>query len=210
LLDIIGANQSVNLGGGGNPLTLDCMDHAYNLVTANNGRPTHIMTSSRGLRTYQSLCRAAGYEPPKVPWNWYDPALKRMVPGEAPSFNGTPILINDMMVSAGSTAEADQRIYFMALGDDGNAGPGRGVVGFVPEARKHSMFVRRETMGFPEVNPITFTVPPAGEDVTLEPTANLKSEKTVWVSFPAGLAIGSQGALSMVHNFAPVSDCTVS
>lgn len=191
LRDIIGSGQTVGMGE--TALTLDCMDHAYNLVTANNGRPTHIMTSSRGLRTYQSLCRAAGYEPPKVAWTWYDPAMGRMVNGQAPAFNGTPILINDMMVSAGSTLPADQRIYFMVLGDDGSAGPGRGVIGFVPEARRRSMFIRREMMGTPN---------------DADPVPN--SDRTVWISFPAGLGIGSQGALSLITDFTPVTDCTAS
>lgn len=207
LRDIIGTGRSVNRGGAA--LTLDCMDHAFNLVTENDGRPTHIMTSSRGLRTYQSLCRASGYEPPSVPWKWYDPGAGRMVSGEAPAFNGVPIIVNDMMVSAGSAAAADQRIYFMVLGDDGRSGPTRGVVGFVPERLKGDMFIRRETMGLTEVAALTLDIPSVPYLGTLEQTVSVRTQKTVWVSFPAGLGIGSQGALSMIHNFTPVADCTV-
>ena len=195
LRDIIGSGRSVNRAAGA--LTLDCMDHAYNLVTENDGRPTHIMTSSRGLRTYQSLCRASG--------------TGRMVSSEVPAFNGTPILVNDTMVSATSTSAADQRIYFMVLGDDGRAGPTRGVVGFVPERLKRNMFVRRETMGLPYVEPLTIEIPdlPPPFSIQVDPVTDMRTQKTVWVSFPAGLGIGSQGALSMIYNFTPVADCTV-
>ena len=30
-----------------------------------------------------------------------------------------------------------------------------------------------------------------------------------WVSFPAGLAVGTQGALSLIHNFAAPADCAI-
>ncbi|MCG3185402.1 MAG: hypothetical protein ICCCNLDF_03633 [Planctomycetes bacterium] len=144
-----------------------------------------------------------------MPWKWYEPGAGRMVSGEAPAFNGVPIIVNDMMVSAGSAAAADQRIYFMVLGDDGRSGPTRGVVGFVPERLKGDMFIRRETMGLTEVAALTLDIPSVPYLGTLEQTVSVRTQKTVWVSFPAGLGIGSQGALSMIHNFTPVADCTV-
>lgn len=190
LWDIMDTNRRVDMGAGA--LTLDCMNDAYNLVVENDGRPTLIMASSRTLRTYQSLCYAAGYEPPKVDFTWYNPAKRRMEQGWAPAFNGTPILINDKMVSANSTLAADQRIWFLALGDDGRSGPTRGVGGIVPQALKHNMFVKRETNGIAD-NTGGGGAPQAAIDV--------------WVSWPVGLAVGSQGAISVIHNFAPVADC---
>lgn len=174
LLDQVDSTRIVDLGGT-SPLTLDCMDDAYQRVVSNDGRPTVIMTSSRGLRTYQSLTRAAGYEPPKVPYAWYDPATRRMKECEAPAFNGTPILINDMMESFQEPDASVQRIWFLVLGDDGDSGPTRGVHGIVPEPLKNRMFVRRETNGS--------IVAGAGTEVT--PVID------VWVSWPVGLATGS-------------------
>ncbi len=166
------------------PLTLDTMDAAYHEVRANDGRPTIIMTSTRILLWYNKLCRATNYEPPMVPWQWYDPAVGQMVSGFAPAFNGTPILINDKLASGSSETAEDQRIYFMVLGDDGKAGPTRGVTGIVPERLKGTMFVKRTTMGdwssgVEEPNTIA----------------------TTWVSWPVGIAVGAERALSVLTNF---------
>jgi hypothetical protein len=190
LIDLLDPVRSIDVSGGA--LTLDCMDHAYNLVVANDGRPTVIMTSSRGLRSYSSLCREAGFEPPKVPWRWYNPATGEMDECEVIAFNGTPILINDMMASANSPLPGDQRIWFIVLGDDGASGPTRGVTGFVPRKRLHDMFVKRETNGVPDF---------------VAQVVNTTND--VWVSWPVGLATGSQGALSLIHNFTPVADCGI-
>ncbi len=168
-------------------LTLDAMDLAYQRVVSNDGRPTIIMGSTRCLLQYQSLCRAAGYDVPYVPYFWYDPALGQAVPSYVPSFNGTPFLINDMMqgqLNPNEVNPAIQRIYFMVLGDDGKAGPTRGVTGIVPEPMRETMFVKRTTMGSPDF---------AG--------GNLNTAQVTWVSWPAGFAIGSQGAISLIHNF---------
>lgn len=192
LWNIMAPSRRVNMGGG--PLTLDCLNHAFNLVVENDGRPTVIMASTRGLRSYQSLCYAAGYEPPKVAFNWYNPAKGRMEQGWAPAFNGVPILVNDQMVSASLSTPGQQRIWFLALGDDSKSGPTRGVSGIVPEALKGSMFVKRETNGIADTT-----------GGGLEPQTAID----VWVSWPVGLATGSQGAISVIHNFAPVSDCEI-
>lgn len=114
--------------------------------------------------------------------------------GWAPAFNGVPILVNDQMVSAFLSTPGQQRIWFLALGDDGKSGPTRGVSGIVPEALKGSMFVKRETNGIADTT-----------GGGLEPQTAID----VWVSWPVGLATGSQGAISVIHNFAPVSDCEI-
>lgn len=189
LQDQMDPARNVDMSGGA--LTLDCMDDAYHRVVSNEGRPTVIMTSSRGLRTYQSICRASGYEPPKVPIKWYDPAKQHMNQSEAPAFNGTPILINDMMAGAREPNPEAQRIWFLVLGDDGGSGPTRGVHAIIPENLKSSMFVKRETFGAPD--------PDVQGDV--------RTKSDVWVSWPVGLATASQGAISLISNFAPVGDC---
>lgn len=68
-------------------LTLDCLDDAYERVTAGTGRPTLIMSHSRSLRTYRSLCRAAGFRPERVTCKWYDPTGRRMTRGSVDAFN---------------------------------------------------------------------------------------------------------------------------
>ena len=191
LWDIMDTSRRVDPGGGA--LTLDCLNEAFNLLVENDGRPTIGMASSRTLRTYQSLCYAAGYEPPKVSFDWYNPAKRRMEKGWAPAFNGVPIMINDRMASATSELAADQRIWFLTLGDDGRSGPTRGVTGIVPDALKHRMFVKRETNGIAD-NSGGGSAPQTALDV--------------WVTWPVGLATGSQGAISVIHNFAPVSACS--
>jgi hypothetical protein len=162
----------------GQALTLDCLDQAYDMVTAGDGRPSVIMSRSQPRRVYHALCRAAGFEPPKVPYDWYDPARGWTTgEGEVTAFNGTPWLANDVM-------DSDTRIYFMVLGDDGSQGPTRGVTGIVPEALQQSMFVRRETAG---------VITGVGADVN--------TVTDVWVSWPAGVAVGSQGAISLIEDF---------
>ncbi len=165
-------------------LTLDAMDDAYHKVRVNDGRPTVIMATTRILLWYNKLCRANGYEPPLVPWQWYDPALGQMVPGFAPAFNGTPILVNDKLQGADNEAADLQRLYFMVLGDDGKAGPTRGVTGIVPERLKGTMFVKRTTMG-------------DWSDGAAEPN----TIATTWVTWPVGVAVGAESALSVLHNF---------
>ncbi len=169
----------------GAPLTLDAMDAAYHEVRSNDGRPTIIMATTRILLWYNKLCRANGYEPPMVPWQWYDPALGQMVAGQAPAFNGTPILINDKLEGAGSDGSDLQRLYFMVLGDDGKAGPTRGVTGIVPERLKGTMFVKRTTMG------------DWSDGAGQEPN----TIATTWVTWPAGIAVGAERALSMLSHF---------
>ena len=190
----------------GGALTLDCLDHAYQLVTANEGRPTLIMSSTRGLRLYQKLCRDKGYDAPKMPWPWYNPATGRMEQRLVTEFNGTPWLVNGLMVSESSATAADQRIWFMVLGDDAGQGPTRGVTGIIPSHRAGNLFVKRATNGS-VISSLNLEVPSvpyiAAIDVPVLPVTD------TWVSFPAGLAVGSQGALSLIHNFAAPADCAI-
>jgi hypothetical protein len=189
LRDYIDPAREFNLGGGS--LTFTCLNAAYNLVVANNGRPTVIMSSSRELRTYEGLCWAAGFAPPQMPWRWYNHSKGAMEDGLVTQFNGTPWLINGCMAGEASADPDDARIYFMVLGDDGSAGPTQGVTGIAPADRIGQPFVKRTTNG----------------------TQNFAGGPTLpvldmWVSFPAGLAIGSQGAISLLSNFIQiVEDC---
>lgn len=190
LPSLVDPARVLDLGGGA--LTLDCLDEAYELITAGTGRPTLIMSHSRALRTYRSLCRAAGMGHERAPWQWYDPAKGRMVEGSVDAFNGTVWLANDWLNKDGLGTE---RIYFMVMGDDGGPGPTRGVTGIVPGAMGRGMFTKRTVQGI-------FNVAGGGPGVpAMQPGLD------VWVSMPAGLALGSQGALSIIQAFETVGRC---
>ena len=178
---------------GGLALTLDCLDEAYELVTAGTGRPTLIMSHSRSLRTYRSLCRAAGICQPRIPWRWYDPAKGRMVEGSVDAFNGTPWLANDWINELAEPV--NERVFFMVMGDDGGAGPTRGVTGIIPAAQGRNLFNRRVVQGI---------IDPNGGGPG---AADMKPGTDTWVSMPAGLALGSQGALSIIENYTTVASC---
>lgn len=180
----------VDMGAGA--LTLDCLDDAYSRVSAGTGRPTLIMSSTKGLRTYRSLCRAAGFKPERGPWSWYHPDRRRIGADSVDSFNGTPWLVNDFINKAGLDVEY---IYFMVTGDDGGPGPTRGVTGIVPRAQLRNRFNKRTVQGIYDPNAGRPGVPGMVPGID------------VWVSMPAGLAVGSQGALSIIRNFTPVADC---
>ncbi|MBE7490899.1 MAG: hypothetical protein HS108_03910 [Planctomycetes bacterium] len=182
LRDLADPARVINLAGGA--LTLPCLDEAYERVTAGTGRPTLIMSHSRSLRTYRNLCRVAGFKPERVPFRWYNPAIGGMQEGSVDALNGTPWLANDML---GSTPE---RTYFMVVGDDGNAGPTRGVTGIVPAHLGRNMFIKR-------------TVPAI---ISVEAAESQPGEET-WVTMPAGLALGSQGALSIIENYTIIGPC---
>lgn len=189
LVGICDAARVVNMAGAA--LTLDCLDDAYERVTAGTGRPTLIMSHSRSLRTYRSLCRAAGiYQ--RVPWRWYDPARGRMVEGSVDAFNGTPWLANDF-VNAGADP-TEERTFFMVMGDDGGQGPTRGVTGIVPAAQGRNLFNRRRIEG-------VFAADAGAGAPDMLPGVD------TWVSMPAGLALGSQGALSIIENYTTVASC---
>jgi hypothetical protein len=84
----------------------------------------------------------------------------------------------------------NDRIYFMVLGDDGGAGATRGIVGIVPAERVGNPFVKRVTQGVPDF-----------------PTSSVKTALDVWVTLTAGLAMGSQGALSILESFGQLDGC---
>ncbi|MCA8918287.1 MAG: hypothetical protein KDB68_08800 [Planctomycetes bacterium] len=182
-----------NVDMGLSSLTLDCLDDAYSRVTAGTGRPTLIMSSTKGLRTYRSLCRAAGIPQERSPWTWYYPAKGSSGPGSVDSFNGTPWLVNDFINKDGHDGEY---IFFMVTGDDGGQGPTRGVTGITPRQQVGRMFNKRTVQGI-------FAPDGGGGQPAMLPGVD------VWVSTPAGYAVGSQGALSIIRNFTPVSDCSV-
>lgn len=186
LPDLVAPGRIVDMGGAA--LSFPCLTRAYNLVTANNGRPSVIMSSGRSRESYENLTRLSGLNLEYVPWRWYCPATRRWIDGEVPSFNGTPWVINDEMNPG--LLPADRRIWFMVLGDDGGKGPTRGLTRLVPAGMEHSPFVVRMTNGVPDF---------------VNQTVNMT--KDIWVSMPAGLALGSQGALSLLTNFEHVGEC---
>lgn len=185
LPDLCAPGNVLNLGGAA--LTFPCLEQAFDLVTANSGRPSIIMSNSASMRSYRNLCWAAGIEPPQMPWRWYDP-FEGWMSGLVTSFKGVPWLINDMMDQG--PLPANRRIYFMVLGDDSKPTPTRGVTGIRPASLMGNPIVKRSTQGVPD-----FT----SQDVSMT--------KDVWLTMPAGLALGSQGALSILQNFAHVGTC---
>lgn len=70
LPDLVAPGNVLNLGGAA--LSFPCLEQAFDLVTANSGRPTVIMSNSASMRSYRNLCWAAGIEPPQMPWQWID------------------------------------------------------------------------------------------------------------------------------------------
>ncbi len=190
LVTLCDASRIVDMAAGA--LTLDCLDDAYERVVAGTGRPTLIMSSKKGLRTYRSLCRAAGFKPEREPWTWYYPDKRRMGPGSVDSFNGTPWLVNDFINKSGLDGEY---IYFMVTGDDRGRGPTRGVTGILPRQQMGNPFNKRVVQGIFDPN--------AGGPGS----PGMLPGIDVWVSMPASVAVGSQGALSIIRNFTTVADC---
>lgn len=173
---------------GGASFSLNCLDDAYERVVAGTGRPTLIMSHSRSLRTYRSVCRESGFKPERAPWRWYDPGKGRMIDGSVDAFNGTPWLANDLINPDNDPGE--ERTFMMVAGDDSGAGPTRGVTGFIPSAQGRNMFNKRTVQGI------------------WDSVANdMKPGIDVWVTMPAGLGLGSQGALSIIENYTTVADC---
>jgi hypothetical protein len=185
LPDIAAPDKFLNIGGA--PLSLPCLQKAYSLVTANNGRATVIMSHSRTLDSYENLCRANGFDTPTLPWVWYDPA-RGWTQGEVPAFRGTPWLANDMIFDGNDPLQ--RRIYFMVLGDDGGRGHTRGVSAIVPSDRRGQLFRKRVTAGHADFEAQT-----------------LQAAKVAWVSLTIGSSIGSQGALSILTNFGQIDPC---
>jgi len=186
LLDLVAPGRIVDLGGAA--LSFPCLSRAYHLVTANNGKPTIIMSNARTLESYENLSRLSGLNLEYLPWRWYCPATRSWKEGEIPSFNGTPWVINDEM-NAGVLPQ-DRRIWFMVLGDDGGRGHTRGLTRIVPAGMEHNPFILRTTNGVPDF---------ANQTVNMT--------KDIWLTMPAGLALVSQGALSLLTNFEHVGEC---
>lgn len=186
LPDLVAPSRVVNMGGA--PLSFPCLTRAFHLVTANSGKPSVIMSNARSLESYENLSRLSGLNLETMPWRWYCPATRSWKGGVVPSFNGVPWLINDEMNPG--LLPADRRIWFMVLGDDGGKGPTRGLTRLVPSGMAQRPFVLRMTNGVPDF---------ANQTVNMT--------KDIWLSMPAGLALGSQGALSLLTNFEHVGEC---
>lgn len=156
---------------------LDELQKAYNLITANNGRPNAIMCNSRAYRWIVAAFYGAGLLPEYIEAEWQDP-IKGTIRAPQLALNGTPVYINDMIKTVDDVADTT-KIYFMVLGDACEAGPVRGISGIVPGPIKSTMFVRRETA---------------------EPSAATTTRINVTYGFPVATALGSHGALSMIEN----------
>jgi hypothetical protein len=216
LRDIVGTGKTINMTGA---LTFAAVDQAYHLIESNQGRPNAIMSTSRVLRTFRSLFFGSGAgEPEFVDAVWSDP-IRGRVAGKITAFNGTPWYVNDLLDDAAGETGI---IYFMVLGDDGTPGHRRGITGLVPKVREHSWFTTRETNGVVAVNadPVTLEVnvpldipstPFVGESSgsgEAQVNLNVSTLPTVdtWVSWPTGVAMGSQGSLSILQGFDQVAN----
>lgn len=173
--DMCAAGNKFNSANGTAVAKLDELQKAYNLVTANNGRPNAIMCNSRAYRWIVSAWYNAGLKPEYIDTEWADP-IRGTLRGPQLAINGTPLYINDMIATDGTSKT---KVYFMVLGDACDAGPTRGVTGIVPAPLKGTMFVRRETA---------------------EPSGSSTSQVTVDYTFPVATAMGSSGALAMLEN----------
>ncbi|MCA8919643.1 MAG: hypothetical protein KDB68_05065 [Planctomycetes bacterium] len=157
------------------------LQQTYNLVTANNGRPTAIMCNSRALRYIVSTFYGLGANLEYVDAEWTDPT-KGTVRVPQIAINGTPVYVNDMIATVedpGPPATSLTKIYFMVLGDSGEAGPTRGITGIVPGPLKDTMFIRRES----------------SEPVAASSTSQINVDYT----FPVATAMGSSGALAILE-----------
>lgn len=186
LPDLVAPSRIVNAGGA--PLSFPCLEAAIGLVSANNGRPTMIMSNSRTLQSFRNLCWAAGITPPEIPWKWYNPANRKWVTGNITAFRGVVWLINDKMFQGNDPTQ--RRIYFMVMGDDSGPGPTRGLTKIVPSRLLHNPYIKRVANGVPDF---------ANQGVAMT--------RDIWMTMPAGLSLGSQGALSILTNFAHVGAC---
>ncbi|HRJ77061.1 MAG TPA: hypothetical protein PLF37_00975 [Planctomycetota bacterium] len=200
LRNMVGTGQTIAMGGAA--LTFAAMDQAYNLIKSNQGRPNAIMSNSRAQRTFANLYFGAGAgEPPMIADTWFDP-IRGQVTAGITSFKGTPWYINDLIDDLPSSQGI---IYFMVLGDDEGPGHERGIVGLVPTDLASTWFVKREANGV--IGTQTITVPDPGNPITVQlPT--LPTQDT-WVSWPTGIAMGSQGSLSILSGFALVANLPV-
>lgn len=200
LTGMVGTGQTIAMGGAA--LTFAAMDQAYNLIKSNQGRPTAIMSNSRAQRTFANLYFGAGAgEPPMVMDTWFDPIRGEITAGIT-SFKGTPWYINDLLDDLPGNQGI---IYFMVLGDDEGPGHERGIVGLVPRDLADTWFIKREANGV--VGTQVITAPDPGKPFTVQlPT--LPTLDT-WVSWPTGVAMGSQGSLSILSGFALVANLPV-
>ncbi|MBP9891054.1 MAG: hypothetical protein KBG84_04055 [Planctomycetes bacterium] len=186
LLDLVAPGNIINPGGA--PLSFPCLEAAFDKITGNNNRPSFIMSNLASRASYRNLCWATGIKPPEMPWRWYDP-LRGWQVGKVTTFHGVPWLVNTKM-NAGLLAP-DRRIYFIVMGDDGGKGPTRGLTGIRPADMMNRPYVKRAVNGVPDFA-----------------NAEVNMARNIWLTMPAGLALGSQGCLSILTNFANVGECT--
>ena len=94
------------------------------------------------------------------------------------SLHGTPWYLNDLIETRVVGQARVSNIYFMVLGDHGQPGPGHGVTGIIPEPKAGTMFERRATQET------------GGSTIFVD-----------W-TWPAGIAMGSKSALSILQDAA--------
>ncbi len=147
---------------------LDDLDRAYGLICDNQGYPNAIMSSAITQRRYLAAKRAISEDPMYIDGVVPDPILGTRV-RPVLSLQGTPWYINDLMPHVD---EGEDHIWIMVLGDRDDPSPGHGVTGIIPADRVGNKFVERKS--FPDAQHVNI-------DLVL----------------PAGIALGSQGALAL-------------
>lgn len=179
LAGLLPAGQKVVVGG---VPTLQQFDDAYSLVVDNEAHPTAIMSNWGALKRYLALLRAAGLKPDLVDTVWADP-VRGVVSGKVISVYGTPWYINGAM----TTRPEGTNIYFMVLGDNGEARPGHGLTMIMPADCRGNPYIEREWPMFKM-------------DGGIAPTSTI----TRALHWPVGYALGSMGAVSMLENITPL------
>lgn len=164
------------------PLTAAGLDEAFFAVTAGPGRPNYIMSHSRAIRTALQVLRSATLNDPEsmrpVEIDLPDP-MRGTVRTRVPAWRGVPWLTNDLIpIASDGTDDANTPIFFMLVGESGQNDGNRGITGIIPRERVGNMFVHR-----PANNP------------------GSTPEYAMTCTWPVGLAVPTQGALSMAVNF---------
>ncbi len=164
----------------GGAATLENLDEAFFRPRDNNGHLNAIMCNTDALKAilkaqYNRI--TPNYREIMLPNPMLGPEGKS--PQWLPSYHGVPIYLNDLIPTVDNGSDQlVTNIYFMVLGDHGEAGPGHGLTGIIPPMAEGSMFTRRET--------------------SVVDATNSKSTINVDYTWPVGVAVGSRTSFSVL------------
>lgn len=168
LPDLISSSIPVN-----GALTFSLMDQLLNLITDNDGFNIVLMGHSRARNTLANLCYAAGFTPPMLVTDVYNPLKGRMTPQTVMHWNGAIWFDNDM-IPIDTDPQERSDIFAFIPGSSNGWGLGKGLELLVPSDIKHDPYIRREV------------------------TQVDATRTQIQYSLPVGLSLGSQGAAAML------------